>query len=93
MNWEHSDEHCSQGLWSLLWLYWLSSPSLCITSFTPEGLRQHEESIVGETAGWELRPRMYKANSRIRWGETVLDNQLGIVSYNKLSLDSIKSKS
>lgn len=48
---------------------------------------------MGEMAGWELRPRIYKANSRIRGGEMVLDNQVGIVSYNKLFLDSIKSKS
>lgn len=60
-----------KGYEYLLCLYWLSNPSLCITSFTPEGLGQHEESIMGEAAGWELRPRMCKANSRIRGGNGV----------------------
>lgn len=36
-----------------------------------EGLGQHEERIMGEAAGWELRPRMCKANSRIRGGNGV----------------------
>ena len=69
--WEHSDEHCSQGLYIVTMAILVVKPFLVQYLIHSEGLRQHEESIMGEAAGWELRSRMCKANSTIRGGNGV----------------------